>query len=178
MGFGYPAGVPDYIVAGAASNMGGSSDTVLTTADVYKIFPQFETTVEDFMIEMFLGMAQTSIYESKWGDRWKYAICLFVAHFATLYLESGTDKNSNASRVIADAQVRGLPTSKSVGDVSISYDFDIITRDINGWANWKSTKFGIQLASLGLCSIVLLNPWSKWPKQSTRHPTFLKPCTS
>lgn len=54
----------------------------------------------------------------------------------------------SAKKVLAAAEARGLITSQSIGDVSVSFDVEAITKDLDGWADWKSTAYGIQFATM------------------------------
>ena len=78
---------------------------------------------------------------------WQVGMSLFVAHFATLYLQSTSLTDSPTAAQVANAGVsKGILVSKSVGDVSSSYQS--IVSDINGWAAWKLTSFGQQLITM------------------------------
>ena len=55
----------------------------------------------------------------------------------------------NPAGILKAGQARGLETSVSVGDVSVSTDFSIIAAGIEGWAGFKTTTYGIQLAGIG-----------------------------
>ena len=77
---------------------------------------------------------------------WKIATGLFVAHFCTLCLESLASPDSGAAAVISAGQARGVIASESASDVSASYDTSI-ANDMNGWAAWKLTSYGMQLAT-------------------------------
>lgn len=73
---------------------------------------------------------------------------LFIAHFVTLYMRSMVEPGSDAAQVLNAGQTKGLAASKSVGGVSVSYDFSQALQGIDGWAAWKSTEYGIQFATL------------------------------
>lgn len=148
----------------AASNLRTGDNPPYTLADFYALYPAYgprKTPSEDpegeptitylvdpIIIEMYIGMAEAVVKESRWRPRWKFAMGLFVAHFLTLYLQSLANANSTAAQVVAAGQARGLMASKSVGDVSVSYDFSTIAQGLDGWAAWNLTTFGIQFATL------------------------------
>lgn len=73
----------------------------------------------------------------------------FMAHFLTLYLQSMVKADASAKQVVAAGQARGLVASKSAGDLSVSYDYSSVTQDLDGWAAWKLTPYGQQLAAMG-----------------------------
>jgi hypothetical protein len=105
--------------------------------------------IKPAILQMYINLANASIKEARWHDTWHTAMGWFVAHFATLYLQGMADANSTAAQVIAKGQTKGLMSSKSVGDVSVSYDFNAIAQDLEGWASWKLTIYGQQLATFG-----------------------------
>ena len=58
------------------------------------------------------------------------------------------DPDSGAVGVIKAAETKGLVASKSVDGVSVSYDFSTALSDLDGWADWKTTEYGIQFVTL------------------------------
>lgn len=154
--FPYPGWIPQPAIVDPsglianASNVRDGENPSFTTDTFYGIFPQFQGTMTNIpVLEQFIAMANACVKESRWHDSWKYGTALFVAHFTTLYLQTMTGTNPTAGQVIAAAQAKGLQTSKSVGDVSVSYDFSSIGEDLNGWAAWKTTEYGLQFATMG-----------------------------
>ena len=133
-----------------ASNVKDGTNPPYVLTDFYKFYPQFSGLEElpDFIVEQFIGMANAYINIDRWKNSWSFGMNLFVAHFSTLYLQTFAAANSDANQVIAAAQAKGLITSKGVGDVNVSYDFSSAVNGLDGWANWTTTAFGIQLASL------------------------------
>jgi hypothetical protein len=111
--------------------------------------PTITYLINPVILQMYIDLANASIKEARWHSAWHIAMGWFVAHFATLYLQSMADANSTAAQVIAKGQTKGLMSSKSVGDVSVSYDFNSIASDLDGWAAWKLTAYGQQLATMG-----------------------------
>jgi hypothetical protein len=109
----------------------------------------YPTLLPTIVIQMYINLATASIMQRRWHSYWKIAIGWFVAHFCTLYLESMANPGSSAAQVVAAGQARGLMASKGVGDVSVSYDYNSIAQDLEGWAAWKLTIFGQQLATVG-----------------------------
>ena len=75
-------------------------------------------------------------------------MCLFIAHFATLWAMGTADPASTAAEVVSAGEARGLTTSKSAGGVSISKDYSTITSSLSDWAAWNMTQYGTQLATL------------------------------
>ena len=133
-----------------ASNLRGGTNPPYTLDDFYTNYPAYGPAnglVEPAIIQMYLELANACLQESRWRSYWKVAMGWFIAHFLTLYLQSVTDADSPAAQVINSGQARGLQSSKAVGDVSVSYDFSSVMNDLDGWAAWKLTIFGQQLAT-------------------------------
>lgn len=131
----------------AASNLLIGQNPPYTLDDFKEQYPQFVDIVPDVFLNMYVGLAWHSLQKVRWHEAWEIAMGWFVAHFATLYLESLVPEGASAQRVLAAGKAKGLATSKSVDSVSVSYDYNTIAQDLDGWAAWKLTVFGQQLAS-------------------------------
>ena len=142
-------------VIASASNIKTGDNPSFTLEDFYIQYKQFgpnsnnEFIVPEIVMQMYLDLANASIKESRWHSSWQLAMGWFIAHFLALYVQGMADPNSGAAGVLKAGQARGLNTSKSVGDVSVSTDYSIIANGIDGWANWMLTSYGIQLATIG-----------------------------
>jgi hypothetical protein len=139
---------------GDASNLSLGSNPPYILSDFYTMYPQFnkdtngKQTVPEVVIQMYINLATTCIKQDKWFEAWEIAMGWFIAHFCTLYAQSIADPGSTAATILQAGQTRGLDTSISAGGVSASTDYNIIAQDLDGWANWKSTIYGTQLASM------------------------------
>jgi hypothetical protein len=130
-------------------NLRYSDNPPFTLDDFKAMYPQFQGgAVPDTMLSVFLELADKAINIARWRAYWQLAMGLFIAHFATLWATSTGDPDSDAAGVIAAGQARGLMASKSVDSVSYSYDYATSMTDLNGWAAWKLTTFGTQLATI------------------------------
>jgi hypothetical protein len=144
----YPASInPSPLIQGA-SNVKEGENPSFTADDFLAFYRQFEGQLDSFVLDQFVAMAHACVQEARWHESWHLGMCLYIAHFATLFLETMTGNNPSAEEVVSAARVRGLQTSKSVGDVSVSYDFGHIQNDLKGWAAWDLTSFGAQFATL------------------------------
>lgn len=146
-----------------ASNLRGGTNPPYTLDDFYVNYPAYGPReepaenpddepavtylVDPIIMQMYLDLANNCLQESRWRSYWKIAMGWFIAHFLMLYLQSVVSADSPAAQVIAAGQARGLQTSKSVGDVSVSYDFSTAMADLDGWAAWKMSIYGQQLAT-------------------------------
>lgn len=138
-----------------ASNLNSSPNPIFNIEDFYEVYPQFgknsegENNIPNIVLEMYLDMANACIKKARWHKQWKFAICLFLAHFCTLYLEGISDANGGIEGIVAAGKSKGLDTSVSVGNVSVTTDYSITTTNLNGWTGWSLTSYGQQLISLG-----------------------------
>jgi len=142
-------------VAINASNIKAGTNPAYALSDFYAVYPQFgmdaksNYIVPQIVTQMFIDLADASIKETRWHSYWQVATGWFIAHFCTLYLQGIADPNSGANAVMEAGKTRGLDTSQSVGDVSVGTDYSIIANGLEGWANFLSTVYGTQLATIG-----------------------------
>ena len=144
----------DLEVIANASNISTSDNPAFTVDDFSLLYPGFDEDAEGNrvvgieIIEMHISLANACIKESRFNNYWKMCMGLFVAHFLTLWLQGAVSAGSNVAKVVEAGKAKGLVTSKSVGDISLSIDYNLISQDIDGWAAWKLTIFGTQLATI------------------------------
>ncbi len=131
-----------------ASNIIGGDNPAYTRTTFLAMYPQFTNTVSSTILDQFVAMANAVVKYNRWNEMWQHAMGLFIAHFATLYLQSIGTTSSTADQVVAAATTRGLQTGKAIGDVSVNYDVSGLIRDLQGWAAWTTTTFGTQYATL------------------------------
>lgn len=134
----------------------GSYTSSLFSAD----FPQFykkeqveEQTVytplvPQAMLDSFISMANGSIVPSRWGNQWRYASGLYVAHHCAMYLKTYADGSPNAQTVASASAQKGNVSSAKMGDTSVSYDNGAINAGTEKWGTWNSTQYGAQLATM------------------------------
>lgn len=127
---------------------GGGKNPPFSIEDFYKTYPQFCNLIENDVTHMYLKFADSCIKEKQWRGAWKIGMCLFIAHFLTLYLKTYIDGDVTASKVISSGELKGLKSSKAVDGVSVSYDFSTAIQGVNDWAGWTLTEYGLQLVSL------------------------------
>lgn len=101
--------------------------------------PYSNPLVPTFMLQDIINLAHASLQFSVYREAWLICMGLFVAHFATLYLQTMNDPLAG--------DTAGLVASKSVDSVSVSYDNSAITADLQGFGEFKATTFGLQLAT-------------------------------
>ena len=140
---------PGELISIASGIRGIENNPEYTKEQFLAIYPQF-TNISDAVFEFYLKLANSSLSYDAWGDQWEQGMALYIAHFLTLYLQTtnGLSADSPASKVIQASYSQGLVSSKSVGDISKSYDYGSINDDLKGWAAWKLTAFGQQFATI------------------------------
>ncbi len=134
----------------AASNIKSTlNNPPFTREQFIGLYPQF-SSISEAAYNLYFKMANASISQERWGDAWELGMCLFIAHYLTLYLQvtNGLDENSPAYKVIQNSISQGLVSSKSAGSLSKSYDYSSINDDLAGYADFKLTTFGQQFARL------------------------------
>jgi len=144
--------VPPNVIIAGASNIKGGENPPFTEDDFKAIYPQFwqddVLLVPDEVLDMYIQFANSFVLISRYREAWKVCMSLAVAHFLTLYLRATTIVDSpyltSAQAVVKAAETKGLVASKSVDGVSVSYDFSTALSDLDGWADWKTTEYGIQ----------------------------------
>lgn len=120
-------------------------------------FPQFYTAgteaapaaclVPPAMLEEFIRQANGAIAPNKWPDGWRYACGLYTAHQAALYLRTYAPSSPDAAHAAATGALVGVVKSAALGDSSVSYDTDALTRATADWGDLNATQYGQLLAT-------------------------------
>lgn len=150
-------GVDVFGIIAGASNIRTGTNPPYTSADFLTAYPQFgkvdETTgqpiIPTTILEAWVNMANASLSKARYHDAWELCMGLFIAHFLTLYLQSAASPDDPTAKIINAGLAKGLVSSKSAGDLSISYDFSIVSgQDFAGWGTYKLTAYGQQFITL------------------------------
>ncbi len=143
--------LPAQAIISGAANIKDGDNPPFTADDFRAIYPHFwgkesgEPLVPQAVMDMYIAFVSSFVKEARYREAWKVCMSLAVAHFLTLYLRTiSADPDSGAAGVIKAAETKGLVASKSVDGVSVSYDFSTALADLDGWADWKTTEYGIQ----------------------------------
>lgn len=141
---------------GNPSNIILTDNPPFTLEDFASIFPVFkvssteETATDEIpfaVFNLFLSMANACIKYDRYKENWKYLMCLFIAHYFTLFLETQKGNADNAA-ALASAMPKGIAVSKSVDGLSVSYDMQDTAGDFMGYGTYKYTSYGQQLITL------------------------------
>lgn len=147
------------VLKGIASGIIQGEPGAYTETMFYEDCPQFrdasKTEITGFvptsMMNVFLKMCNDAVAPARWGEMWRLAASLYVAHFASLWLKN-TQGNTNGSATASDAAesgtMTGILSGASLGDASVSYDTSAITEATHAWGQWNLTSYGQQFASM------------------------------
>ena len=132
-----------------ASNIRDGENPAYTVADFRSAMPAYTAEiVPDGIIQGYIDAATAAVREARWHSLWREGMRLYIAHFVTLYLET-PDAVASRQQLANAGKITGNKTSKSVGQVSTSYDNGSqATGDLNGWGAFKLTTYGVQFATL------------------------------
>lgn len=145
-------GKPQFFgVRAAAANIGHSIGNY-TVEEFRTDYPQFFNSEGYFlgslpMLEEIIRMANVSIQPDKWGDSWRYAAGLYVAHYVTLSLRGYAASNETPQQAAASGALVGMVKSATLGDASVTYDTAAITAGTEDWGDLNSTTYGQILAN-------------------------------
>lgn len=140
-----------YGMKAMASNIGTSVGTY-NVEMFQQDFPQFfnaagECLVPSNILNLFISRANNAITPDKWGDAWQYAAGLYVAHFSTMFLDAYAPSSENAAQAAATGDLVGVIKSATLGDSSVTYDTDALTKATEEWGSLNATKYGQMLAT-------------------------------
>ena len=142
-------------IIAAASNIRRGDNPPYTSADFLAVYPQFGKTDEagnqvipQTVIDAYVNFAHASLSKARYHDVWEMVMGLFIAHWLTLYLQTATSPEDPVGKIVSAGLAKGLTSSKSAGDLSISYDFSLVMGDMDGWGTYKMTAFGQQLVTI------------------------------
>lgn len=138
-------------VRAAAANI--SQEKGAYTAELFQEdFPQFFNEamiclVPPAMLEEFIRQANAAIAPDKWTDGWRYCCGLYVAHQAALYLRTYAESSATPAQAAATGALVGVVKSATLGDSSVSYDTDALTKATSDWGDLNATQYGQILAT-------------------------------
>ena len=143
------ADVDVFGIIASASNIRTGDNPDYTAEDFLAAYPQFGGgTVPEVMLKAWVNMAQSSIHKARYHDAWEICMGLYIAHWLTLYLQTAAKADDAVQKKITAGLAKGLQSSKSAGDISVSYDFGSINEDFAGWGTYKLTSYGQQFVTL------------------------------
>ena len=140
-----------YGVRAAAANIGQSQGNY-TAEQFQQDFPQFFTPEgvslgPETMLSEIINMANACVQPDKWLESWRYAVGLYVAHYATLYLRPYAESSPTAAQAAASGALVGVVKSATLGDSSVSYDTSALTKGTENWGDLNATTYGQMLAN-------------------------------
>lgn len=140
-----------YGVKTQASNVAQSRGDY--TADMFKEdFPQFFDTYGVCLLPDTIQKS-SSVRQAPLSSRisgWMAGAMppgLYVAHYATLYLRTYAEHSSTPSQAAGTGALVGVVESATLGDATVKYDADALTKATEGWGDLNATQYGQMLAS-------------------------------
>lgn len=143
----------NWLVSGAA-NIRFGDNPAYTVDDFIAFYPQFGPSgpvdapvwpIPKAVLTAYIALASACLAQPRWQDHWSFGMALYVAHFATLYLQAMAAVGSPAAVIAEAGMERGIQVSKSAGDLSVSYQ--AIVSGWESWGQWNLTTFSQQLMS-------------------------------
>ena len=123
------------------------------TAEMFQEdFPQFFNKamiclVPYGLLEDFIRQANGAITPDRWREGWRYAAGLYVAHNAALYLRTFAESSDTPAQAAATGATVGVVKSAALGDSSVTYDTDALTKATADWGDLNATQYGQILAT-------------------------------
>ena len=133
------------IIAGAA-NIRRGDNPPYTKDDFLAMYPQF-AIVQSVVLDAYVQLAHASISKARYHDTWEMCMGFFIAHWLTLYLQTLASPEDPIGKIMNAGLAKGVQSSKSADDLSVSYDFSLVSGDMEGWGTYKMTAFGQQLVT-------------------------------
>ena len=99
------------------------------------------------LLEEFIRQANAVVTPDRWLDGWRYAAGLYAAHYAALYLRTYADGSASPAQAAATGALVGVVKSAALGDSSVSYDADALTKATADWGDLNATQYGQLLAA-------------------------------
>ncbi|HLH04954.1 MAG TPA: DUF4054 domain-containing protein [Bryobacteraceae bacterium] len=117
---------------------------MVTPASFRADFPEFSDTnlYSDGTLTFWINLSAALVNADRWTDLTDMAVELATAHQVLL-------ANANQAAAAGGQQpgaTKGLVSSKSVGDVSVSYDLSSAT--LTDGAFWNLTQYGVRFLQL------------------------------
>jgi len=131
-----------------ASNLRTPEYPEFTVQDFLTLYPQFTSIVPVPVVEMYVEQAVKCIQRPRWKAQWKSGMCLYIAHWLTLWLWANSPTGSPAAVVANNGMSHGSISSKSVDGVSVSYGQTSGANGLTGWGSYKDTLFGQQFLTM------------------------------
>ena len=110
-----------YGVRAAAANIGSGAPGNYTAEQFQEDFPQFfnaegQPLLPAAMLQGIIRMANAAVQPERWGEGWRYAVGLYVAHYVTLYLRGYAASNETPEQAAASTE-EGLTLNRRVATV-------------------------------------------------------------
>jgi Protein of unknown function (DUF4054) len=100
------------------------------------------------VLNAYIYLATSSILQVRYQEMWSFCMALYIAHYLTLWLNSGNlGAGSTPGQIASSGLAMGVAISKHVGDVSIASQ----PLKMPDWAGtYALTTYGQQLLTFGM----------------------------
>lgn len=137
-----------HALASGASGIVTGDNPAYTEDDFYSRYPAFKGNIEPAVMKDFIVIANGTVNVGRWFESWHMGMSLLIAHYATLFLQAQAASDATPADVAKGGQSSGLVASKSVGDLSISYDNSLANSIAADWGDFALTSYGKQFAMM------------------------------
>ena len=99
------------------------------------------------VLNAFIALASAALAQQRWQNNWQFAMALYVAHYATLWLQTEGLPGQAPQQMALAAVQRGIGvlTSKSADGVSASYQ---PVSTAAAWGSFGLSAYGVQLVGM------------------------------
>jgi hypothetical protein len=99
------------------------------------------------VLNAYIYLATSSIIQARWVEGWENAMGLFIAHYATLWLQGEANPlaSTNATIAATSGLASGIMVSKSADGLSASYQ---PIQGLEDWGAFNLTRYGQLFATL------------------------------
>lgn len=132
----------------AAGNVRQQTNPEYTVDMFLRMYPQFLYSLQRSIVETYVKLAWECVDSKRYGAIWEHAVGLLAAHYCTLHLQSSAEAEAGKEGVLDAARTPGVITSESADGVSYSMETSMLSADLQGWAAYKLTTYGVQFATI------------------------------
>lgn len=110
--------------------------------------PTYEPWIPIPIMQEVIDVANTLVSECMWGDSWKFAMGLVVAHFLWLIQQSYSDGSDNPWDIVDGGAASSITRQETLGDATIAFDNNLSLSGIEGYGSWTESAYGRQYITL------------------------------
>lgn len=104
----------------------------------------YNSSVPQLVVQAYVTLASAALQSVRWGETWRIAMALYVAHFLTLYLRSEGAGGTTPQQIAATGLEQGIRIASAAGDVSKANQ---PLEGMQEWGAFAETTYGVQLVT-------------------------------